>query len=164
MSKTEIVTGRYLCSRAAEGGCEARKSLPFVLKYLDEETGKPLRLGDEIEDVVTKWLDDYYVYCQSGNVTSPEKVLLDEDAAASDDDDDEKSSGDAGDAVATIATPAIQEEDTPSTPKKVSNPNGDIVITIPHRHFDWFSQGSCLFSFLAPSQRIWRQSNQWTSS
>ena len=89
---------------------------------------------------------------------------MDEDAAASDDDDEEESGGDAGDGMATTATPDIQEEDTPSTPKKVSNPNGDVVITIPHRHSDWFFQGSCLFSFLAPSQRIWRQSNQWTSS
>jgi hypothetical protein len=140
LSKTEIVTGRYLRSHAAEGGCEARKSLPFLLKYLDKETGKPLCSGDKIEDVVTKWLNDYYDYCQSGTVTSPEKVVV-EDPASSDEEGEDRSNGEGGDGVATTTTPDIQKEDTPLTPKKVSNPNGDVVITIPHRPCDWFFPG-----------------------
>jgi hypothetical protein len=148
LSKTEIVTGRYLRSCAAEGGCEARKALPFLLKYLDEETGKPLRSGDEVEDVVTKWLDDYYVYCESGNVTSPEKVVLNEDPASSDDDAEEGSGGPGG--PATNTTPEIQEEEIPSTPQKVSNPNGDVVITIPPRHSDWFFPGFMFVLLFGP--------------
>lgn len=42
LSKTEIVTGRYLGTCAAEGACEARKAIPFLLKYMDEATGQPL--------------------------------------------------------------------------------------------------------------------------
>jgi hypothetical protein len=151
LSKTEIVTGRYLRSCAAEGGCEARKSLPFLLKHLDEETGRPLRSGDEIEDVVTKWLDDYYVYLESKNVTSPEKemVVRNEDPASSDDDAELASGGLSG--SATHNTPEMQEEDNiPSTPNKVSNSNGDVVITIPHRHSDWFFPGFMFVLLFGP--------------
>ena len=69
------------------------------------------------------------------------KALLNEDPTSSDDDLEERSAGEVGDGVATTTTPDIQEEDTPSTPSKVSNPNGDVVITIPHRQCDWFFPG-----------------------
>ena len=147
LSKTEIVTGRYLRSSATEGGCEARKSLPFLLKYLNKETGKPLRSGDEIEDVITKWLDDYYVYCESGNVTSPEKAVVNEDPSLSDD-DDKGSGGDDG--PATTTTPEIEDKGAPSTPKKVSNTNSDVVITIPHQQSVWFFPGFMFVLLFGP--------------
>ena len=148
LSKTEVVSGRYLRSCAADGACEARKSIPFLLKYLDEETGKPARSGDEIEDVVTKWLDDFYVYCESGNVTSPVKMPLSDELASSDDEVDE--------GVPVLEAPAVlndsntSDQVAPSTPKKVSTDNGDVIITIPHRHHDWFFPGFMFVLLFGP--------------
>lgn len=150
LSKIEVVTGRYLRSCAAEGGCEARKSLPFLFKYLDEETGKPIRSGDEIEDVVCKWLDDFYVYCQSGTVTSPEKILpnnnrCDQDGVLQSSDDDEE-------------TPEVRDDSPnatscPSTPpSKVRNELGDVIITIPPRPSDWFFPGFMFVLLFGPFQ------------
>ena len=60
------------------------------MKDLDEETGKPAQSGNEIEDVVTKWLDDFYVYCESGNITSPVKIPLSDELASSNDEVDDE--------------------------------------------------------------------------
>ena len=76
--------------------------------------------------------------------------MLDEDPASSDDDDEEESGVAAGDGAATTTTPDIQEEDAPSTPKKVSNPNGDVIITIPHRHSDWIFPGFMFVLLFGP--------------
>jgi hypothetical protein len=157
LSKTEIVTGRYLRSCAAEGACEARKAIPFLLKYLDEHTGQPLRSGDEIEDVVNRWLDDFYVYSESKTVTSPVKKAStsneNEDLASSDDEVDEGNR-----LVATGAPNTTTEASTlsntlqepPATPNKVSNDNGDVIITIPHRHNDYFFPGFMFVLLFGP--------------
>ena len=47
----EVVTGRYLYDWAKKGLAGIRKSLPFLLKYLNDKGG-PKASGQEMEDII----------------------------------------------------------------------------------------------------------------
>ena len=178
VSKGEVVSGRYLRSSAMDGATEVRKSLPFLYKYLNKELGEPLASGDEIEDVVRKWLTDFYVYLESGNLTSPTKediplaakmgtgILddeeeLEDDNQSNDDDSYFGKDNDSDELLAMVrrnlnelkrpkALPTADTPDTPETPTKTIKDDGEVVIQIPRRESDWFFPGFMFVLLFGP--------------
>lgn len=80
------------------------------------------------------------------------KSKVNDDLASSDDDGDEGPPGLGGSGCATVnmSTANLPEDETPATPKKVSNENGDVIITIPHRPSDWFFPGFMFVLLFGP--------------
>ena len=49
-----------------QGLAGIRKSLPFLLKFINEK-GEPKASGQEVEDVIKLWLKEYYSFASKGN-------------------------------------------------------------------------------------------------